>query len=286
MKVMIPTMRPMMSNRGKPVAKKGQEAEIYIYDQIGLGFFGDGVDPSALVSEIDGISADTLHVRINSPGGSVFDGYAIYNAIKRFKGQVTVHVDGLAASIASVIAMAGDEIRMGEGSFFMIHDPWTMAFGTAEEFRKTADSLEKIRESILGTYERRADLSREEISRMMQEESWMDAAEAVEMGFADGLEDAPEVRNAMEFELVAQFKQVPAALQQKQDSPLPTERELERVLRRDAGLSNSVAREIIKHGYKPLKDMRDDDSEDFDGLMASLQSAAETLNPNKVDNNA
>lgn len=283
---MIPTMRPMMSNRGKPVAKKGQEAEIYIYDQIGLGFFGDGVDPSALVSEIDGISADTLHVRINSPGGSVFDGYAIYNAIKRFKGQVTVHVDGLAASIASVIAMAGDEIRMGEGSFFMIHDPWTMAFGTAEEFRKTADSLEKIRESILGTYERRADLSREEISRMMQEESWMDAAEAVEMGFADGLEDAPEVRNAMEFELVAQFKQVPAALQQKQDSPLPTERELERVLRRDAGLSNSVAREIIKHGYKPLKDMRDDDSEDFDGLMASLQSAAETLNPNKVDNNA
>lgn len=263
-----------------------KEAEILIYDQIGLDWFGDGVDPTALVKEINGIKADALHVRINSPGGSVFDGYAIYNAIKRFKGSVTVHVDGLAASIASVIAMAGDEIRMGEGAFFMIHDPWTMAFGTAEDFRKTADSLEKIRESIVGTYERRAALSRDEISSMMQEESWIDAAEAVEMGFADALEDAPEVRNAMEFELVGQFRHVPAALQQKQNSPLPTERELERVLRRDAGLSNSVAREIIKHGLKPLKDMRDDDSEDFDGLMASLQSAAETLNPNKVENNA
>ena len=163
--------------------------ELVIYGDIGESFWGDSVTASDVKRMLDDMTGD-LTVRINSPGGSVFDGFAIYNLLRAHNGSVTVYVDGLAASAASVIAMAGDEVVMGAASMMMIHDPWTMSIGDANEMRKTADTLDKIRDSIVDAYATKAvDIEREEIATMMAQETWMTASEAQEFGFANKLEE-------------------------------------------------------------------------------------------------
>jgi ATP-dependent Clp protease protease subunit len=163
--------------------------ELVIYGDIGESFWGDSVTASDVKRMLDDMTGD-LTVRINSPGGSVFDGFAIYNLLRAHDGSVTVYVDGLAASAASVIAMAGNEVVMGAASMMMIHDPWTMSIGDANEMRKTADTLDKIRDSIVDAYATKAvDIEREEIATMMAQETWMTASEAQEFGFANKLEE-------------------------------------------------------------------------------------------------
>lgn len=158
--------------------------ELLIYGDIGDSMWGDSVTASSVKQQLDQMQGD-VSVRINSPGGSVFDGFAIYNLLRAHNGQVTVYVDGLAASAASVIAMAGDDVVMGSASMMMIHDPWTIAIGDSEEFLKTAETLEKIKDSIIVAYASKAkDIDAEAISAMMRDETWMTAAEAVQMGFA------------------------------------------------------------------------------------------------------
>lgn len=172
--------------------------EIIIYGDIGDSLWGESVRAVDVQKSLAGMQSD-VSVRINSPGGSVFDGFAIYNLLKSHKGEVTVYVDGLAASAASIIAMAGDSIVMGEASMMMIHDPWTMAVGDAEEMIKTAETLEKIKDSIVAAYQSKAtNLSAEEISNMMREETWMSAQDAMSMGFASSLTDSYAVANTVE----------------------------------------------------------------------------------------
>jgi len=185
---------------GRPfaAAKRGAVAELYIYDAIGKDpWTGEGVDPSDVVAAIaEAKGADELAVHINSPGGFVFDGMAIFNAIRAFDGKRTVYVDGLAASIASIIAMAGDRVVMNEGSMFMIHDPMggVFAFGNADmiedEARKTVNALRKIRETLLDIYTNATGRGIAEISAWMADETWMSADESLARGFAD------EVRRA------------------------------------------------------------------------------------------
>jgi ATP-dependent protease ClpP protease subunit len=136
-------------------------------------------------------------VRINSPGGDVFDGFAIYNLLNQHEGKVTVYVDGLAASAASVIAMAGDEIVMADNALMMIHDPWTMSVGNAAEMRETASLLDKISGSILTTYLSKSNLEAADITQKMKDESWFNAVEAVEFGFATSIasESAQTIAN-------------------------------------------------------------------------------------------
>src|SRR5690606_35769460 len=124
-------------------------------------------------------------VRINSPGGDVFAGVSIMNMLKDREGEVTGIVDGLAASIASVIAMAGDKVIMNTGSMMMIHNAWSMAVGDSNELRKLADQLDKIGDSIIDVYATRTGLSKDELKAMLDAETWMGAEEAVELGFAD-----------------------------------------------------------------------------------------------------
>jgi len=163
--------------------------EILIYGDIGESMWGDSVTASSIKSDLSGMQGD-ITVRINSPGGSVFDGFAIYNLLRAHDGAVTVYVDGLAASAASVIAMAGDEVVMGDAAMMMIHDPWTMAIGSSEEFLKTAETLEKIKDSIVIAYLSRAKgLDSDEVSNMMREETWMTSREALDMGFATRIHD-------------------------------------------------------------------------------------------------
>lgn len=166
---------------------KGKRAEILLYDNIGEGLFG-GISAQGFMDELKGhASVNAIDLRLNSGGGDVFDGLAIHNALVRHPARVTTHVDGLAASIASVIAMAGDEIRMADNAMMMIHDPWTWAMGSAEELRKQAGTLDKIRDTLLATYTGRTGADQAEISGMMTAETWMDAQEAVSRGFADAV---------------------------------------------------------------------------------------------------
>lgn len=183
---------------GKPFAtrvqaKAPQRVELYLYDAIGLDpWTGEGTDPSDVVAALkEAKGAAELDVHINSPGGSVFDGLAIFNAIRSFAGKKTVYVDGVAASIASIIALAGDKVVTNEGAMWMAHDPASgvLAFGTAEqiedEARKTVSALRKVRENLIDIYARKTGKSVSQISAWMSAETWMTAAEALERGFTD-----------------------------------------------------------------------------------------------------
>lgn len=157
--------------------------ELLIYSDIGENWMGDGVSAKSIKDQLDGFSG-ALDVRINSGGGDVFDGFAIYNLISQYEGETTVYIDGLAASAASVIAMAGDNIVMSENALMMIHDPWTMTVGAADDIRKTADLLDKVKSSIVTTYHTQTGIDSDEISAMMSAETWLTADESIERGFA------------------------------------------------------------------------------------------------------
>jgi ATP-dependent protease ClpP protease subunit len=166
------------------VNKGNKRGEIWLYDQVGEGWFG-GMSAKTFVAELQKLGkVDVINLHINSPGGSVFDGVAIYNSLKSHPARIEVDVDALAASIASVIAMAGDEIRIAENAMMMIHDPTGVAVGGAEEMRKTADLLDQIKDVIVSTYVKRTK-KENEIRAMMAEETWMTGGDAVDMGFAD-----------------------------------------------------------------------------------------------------
>lgn len=157
--------------------------EILIYSDIGSDYFGEGVSAVSVKDQLDQMDGD-IAIRINSPGGDVFDGFAIFNLLAQHKGKKTVYIDGLAASAASVIAMAGDEIIMGENALMMIHDPWTLSLGNSAEMRSTADLLDKIRDSIVATYATKSSIEVGQIADMMAAETWMSASEAIAGGFA------------------------------------------------------------------------------------------------------
>lgn len=166
--------------------KSETEAEIIIYDEIGDSFWYDAISAKDFDKELKSLpdTVTNLTVRINSPGGNVFDGITIYNRLKQHKAKVTVYVDGIAASIASVIAMAGDEVIMSEGALMMIHQAWTVAAGNARDFEEMIDRLTDIDEQIIGIYHRKTKTDKNELRSMLSAETWMDADEAVEMGFA------------------------------------------------------------------------------------------------------
>ncbi len=166
-------------------------------------WWGDEVTPDLFREELKQHAGD-LTVVINSPGGDVFAGLAIYNALVNHNGNVTVRVDGLAASIASVIAMAGDKIIMSPGSMIMIHRPSVYAAGTVDDMEKAKDVLLKIEEGITPIYAKRTGLDEDKIAELLEAETWMLADKAVELGFADEVSEAPEkqkqdegVQNAM-----------------------------------------------------------------------------------------
>lgn len=194
----------------------GKRGEIYIYEAIGEGWYG-GITAksfSETMKELGDVNA--LDIYINSPGGSVFDGIAIFNQIRRFNGERIVHIDGIAASIASVIAMAGDEIRIAGNGMMMIHDPWGMAIGTADEMRKMADSLDKVRGTILETYAAKTGMDRDKISELMTAETWLSADEAIEQGFATAKTDEKTLK--AEFPMLDKFKNTPEPMKRQANS--------------------------------------------------------------------
>lgn len=174
-----------------PIECKGDTADVLIYDQIGKSFFDEGLTAKAFAEALKGHGSKikTINVRINSPGGSVFDGTAIYNTLRNHGAKVVTHIEGGALSIASLIAMAGDERRMAKNSYLMIHDPMSVARGRAEDMRRAADMLDKVKATLVETYAQRSGHDAADIAEMMGKETWINAKDAKELGFVDTVTD-------------------------------------------------------------------------------------------------
>ena len=189
----------------------GGVAEIQLYDEIG----SFGITAKDFATDLKNLGeVREISLRVNSPGGSVFDGNAIYNMLKQHPAKVTAYVDGLAASMASVIVMAADHVVMPENALMMIHNPWSMSVGDAEALRKNADLLDKVKTTLLLAYGRSM-MTDQEISQMMDDETWLTGAEAVEMGFADELVAEVAMAASANFNLVNKFQHTPKLINPK-----------------------------------------------------------------------
>ena len=161
----------------------GDTATIRIYDIIGWPF----VDADTFVNELNRITASTIIVAINSPGGDVFDGTAIYNALKEHPAKIITRIDGIAASMASIIALAGDEITIAPNAYYMIHNAFGFVFGDYRDMQKAADLLDRINNNLAATYSQRTGKSMSDIRDMMDAETWLIGSELVDQGFADSV---------------------------------------------------------------------------------------------------
>lgn len=202
-------------------ARGEQRGEIYLYDTIGDSW--EGTTSKQFAADLNDLGAIVvLDVYINSPGGSVFDGLAIYNVLVRHKATVNVYIDGIAASIASVVAMAGDRITIAENGMMMIHNPWGVSMGEADDFRRMADMLDKVKATIIDAYANRSGGDREEIERMMDAETWLTADEAIAAGLADEKTEPAEMAAMANLDL-SNFKHVPKVLAEMTDEPAAPE---------------------------------------------------------------
>jgi ATP-dependent Clp endopeptidase proteolytic subunit ClpP len=170
--------------------------EVMIYDEIGLY----GVNAKSFIEEIKGIpKSESVLLRINSPGGSVIDGLAIYDAVNRLPQKVTSRIEGLAASMASVIALAADEVIMSENSLYMIHNVWGGEVGESDDLRKAADLMDKMSDRLVNIYVSKTGKSEEQVRSWMDEETWFDSSEAFESGFINSIEEP--IRMAAKFDI-------------------------------------------------------------------------------------
>ncbi|SFB96984.1 head maturation protease, ClpP-related [Tropicimonas isoalkanivorans] len=242
------------------IRARGTGAEVAIYDEIGAY----GVSAKGFLAELGALPEGTpVDLRLNSPGGSAFDAVAIHNAIKRHEGPVTVWIDGIAASAASYIAMAGDEIVMPENAFLMIHDPAGLIMGTAEDMRAMAEALDKVKGSLVSGYAAKSGRTPEEVSALMAAETWFDAADAVAQGFADRLIEP--VRIAANFD-IGRFRNAPPALaEQVEAGPEPDD---------DADGTNTEATDDVADG-----DQVEDDEDDEVAAPDTPEPPAQTPPP-------
>ena len=188
------------------IRARASGAEVLIYDEIGAY----GVTAKGFLAELGAMADDAaIDLRLNSPGGSVFDAVAIFNALKRHSGEITVWIDGIAASAASYIAMAGDSVVMPQNAFLMIHDPSGLVMGTAEDMRSTAEALDKVKGSLIQGYAAKSGKPDGEIAALMAAETWLDAEEALALGLIDRI--AEPVKLAASFD-IARFRNAPAEL--------------------------------------------------------------------------
>jgi ATP-dependent Clp endopeptidase proteolytic subunit ClpP len=178
---------PSPANRGTfalAITQNDTAIDLDIFEAVGESMFSPGISAKAVRAKLKG-SKSPINVKINSKGGDVFDGLAIFEMLSEHAAPVTVDITGIAASIASVIAMAGRPIRMAKTATLMLHNPWSITAGEASDLRKTADVLDKSRAALIGVYARRTGQSSDRIAAMMDAETWLTATEAKQLGFAD-----------------------------------------------------------------------------------------------------
>jgi len=242
------------------ITNKAEKAEIWIYEFIGKDFWtGEGVTAKTFQEDLSKIKASQIDLHINSPGGDVFDGNTIYNLLKQHSANVTTYIDGLAASIASVIALAGDKIYMAENALFMLHQPYAFTIGNEEDHEKTLEILRQIGGSIAKTYISKTGKPENEIRKMMKAETWLNSDEAMEAGFVDEISGKMDIAACAKFVPImakAGFKNIPKTLIPKQT---PTVKDAEKALR-DVGFSVKQSKTILAKGL--IDDLRDVDHSD------------------------
>ncbi len=238
-------------------ASSGDEAEIVLYDVIGWPFN----DAGELVRSIADMKGKSILVRINSPGGDIWDGIAIFNALARHDAKVTTRVESMAASIASAIALAGKEVQAYQNAMFMIHEPWTVTAGNQYEFREIADILEKISGNMVDIYTSNSSIGKREIREMMKVETYLTAKEAKEKGFIDVIIDGKGAK--AQFNL-SMYANAPDEFKGHREY---TEREKERALR-DVGFSQKEAKAILAG----RKGGGDGDQRDVDSCKGMLET--------------
>lgn len=243
--------RPMPA--GLKVKNLSGRVEVLLYDDI--------VFAEPLVRAIGEIEADDIDLRINSRGGSVFEGIAIANAFQRHDARVTAHIDSIAASIASAIpVIAADTIRMAKNARMMIHDPWGIVIGGSDEMRKSADLLDSIGGTLVQAYAERTGQKPEVIQQLMAEETWFTASEAKEIGLADEIDGEKDVEDHFDLSI---FNNVPDEL--KGERAKPSVRAIESALR-EVGLTQRQAKAVLSGGVSGIRDVvpenRDDEALD------------------------
>jgi ATP-dependent Clp endopeptidase proteolytic subunit ClpP len=190
--------------------KTEQYADVYLYDEVG----SYGVSAKEFVNDIKLLKGKDIYLHVNCVGGEVFDGMAIYNTLKKYKGKVVAYIEGIAASMGSIIPLAADEIIMSENSLYMIHNAWGGAMGEASDMRKTANLLDKLSSEIANIYSKKTGLPMSQLEEMMDEETWFNSEEALQYGFIDRVSDAVMVaakydmskfKNKTQKEIVNQF---------------------------------------------------------------------------------
>jgi ATP-dependent Clp endopeptidase proteolytic subunit ClpP len=244
-------------------AKADDTAEISIFGDIGGSFFSDGITAESFKADFDAVKdAKHINVLINSPGGNVFDGISIFNMLQKHREKVSVEVIGVAASAASLPALAGSSLKMHTGTFLMIHNPFAVAAGEAKDMRAMAGTLDKLTTEFVNIYEAHSDLSADDIRGYMDDTKWFTAEEAVDAGFADeSIADEIAASISIDPNQYA-YKHIPDGLRadaEEDRKPPETVRELEALLR-DAGCSRKRSADIAAHGFGT--DQRDSEPED------------------------
>jgi len=209
-------------------AAKSDDNSISVFDVIGADWYGDGVTASRIAAALRAIGGADVTVNINSPGGDMFEGLAIYNLLREYEGKVTVKVLGLAASAASIIAMAGDEVQIGRGAFLMIHNCWVYAMGNRHDLQQIAADMVPFDKAMNDIYGARTGLDAATIDAMMDAETYIGGSDAVEKGFADRLLAADEITDGDDSPAAALRKL--DALLAKTDTPRSERRKLLKAL--------------------------------------------------------
>jgi ATP-dependent Clp protease protease subunit len=227
----------------------GQSGDIFIYGDIErYKWIEEDTTATSFKEDLDALGdVSTINLYINSPGGSVFEGVAIHNMLKRHDAKINVYVDALAASIASVIAMAGDTIVMPKNSMMMIHNAWTIAVGNATALRKKADDLDRISSSSKQSYLQKAGdkLTDEKLQEMLDAETWLSADEAYQFGLCDVVEEENQMAASISEDYLERYKNVPKQLIAKQHTISAAEMEQRKRIAEEAKANSAYINDIL-----------------------------------------
>lgn len=200
-------------NPGVRAAANDEDRTISVYDVIGYDYWtGEGVTAKRIAGALRALGAGPVTVNINSPGGDLFEGLAIYNLLREHDGEVTVKVLGVAASAASIIAMAGDTVQIARAGFLMIHNTWVMAVGNRNDLREYADALEPFDVAMADIYAARTGADAKEMGKLMDAETWIGGSAAIEQGFADELLPSDQVEQKGAKASASAVRRIEAAL--------------------------------------------------------------------------
>jgi len=245
-------------------AMSDEGATISIFDVIGQDYFGEGVTAKRIGAALRSIGDRPVTVYINSPGGDVFEGFAIYNLLREHRQEVTVKVVGLAASAASFIAMAGDEVQIGRAGFLMIHNAWVVAMGNRHDLREIADWLAPFDAAQTDIFAARTGLDPSGIATMLDKETWLSGSEAVDQGFADGFLPADEVMTASDAEARPEARSVRA------------ERKFD-ILAAQSGIARSEARKLLRDIKGGARDAAPTGAPEAAALLGEVDDLLQTV---------